>query len=101
MPRSGSTLTEQILASHSDVEGGGELPHLSDIIVAEGERRGVELTDWANDATPADWERLAREYLRRTERLRASKRVLVDKGLSNWMLVGAIFSMFPAARVID
>ena len=101
LPRSGSTLTEQILASHSDVEGGGELPHLSDILVAEGERRGAELPGWAADATPADWERLAREYLRRTERHRTSARVLVDKGLSNWMLVGAIFSMFPAARVID
>ncbi|HEX5124050.1 MAG TPA: sulfotransferase [Rhodanobacteraceae bacterium] len=101
LPRSGSTLTEQILASHSEVEGGGELPHLSDIIVAEGERRGAELPDWAADATPADWERLAHEYLKRTQRQRASARVLVDKGLSNWMLIGAIGSMFPAARVID
>jgi tetratricopeptide (TPR) repeat protein len=101
MPRSGSTLTEQILARHSSVEGGGELPHLSDVIVAEGERRGSELPDWAADATAADWERLAREYLERTARLRASRRVLVDKGLSNWMLVGAIRSMFPAAIVID
>jgi hypothetical protein len=95
LPRSGSTLTEQILASHSEVEGGGELPHLSDIIVAEGERRGTELPDWAPDATSADWGRLG------PERQRAPARVLVDKGLSNWMLVGAIFSMFPAARVID
>ena len=101
MPRSGSTLTEQILASHSEVQGGGELPHLSEVVVAEGERRGSELPDWAAEATSADWERLAHEYLARTERLRGSKRVLVDKGLSNWMLVGAIFSMFPAARVID
>jgi len=101
MPRSGSTLTEQILASHSEVRGGGELPHLSEVVVAEGERRGSELPDWAAEATSADWERLAHEYLARTERLRGSKRVLVDKGLSNWMLVGAIRSMFPAAIVID
>jgi len=101
MPRSGSTLTEQILASHSEVEGGGELPHLSEVIVEEGARRGGELPDWACDATAADWERLAHEYLKRTARWRASRRVLVDKGLSNWMLIGAIFSMFPAARVID
>ena len=101
MPRSGSTLTEQILASHSHIEGGGELPDLSDVIMQECARRGSEIQVWAGQATAADWERMGRDYLRRTERWRKERPILVDKGLSNFMLVGAISSMLPGARIIE
>lgn len=101
LPRAGSSLTEQILASHSSIEGAGELPDLGQVVHEESERRGQPFAAWADQATPEDWSRLGRRYLEHTQRWRQQRPIFVDKALSNWMLVGAIFSMLPGARVID
>ena len=53
------------------------------------------------DATPADWQRLGGEYLERTRRWRAQRPRSTDKLPSNWMLVGAIRAMLPAAKIVD
>ena len=101
MPRSGSTLTEQILASHSEVAGADELPTLGDVVNEEGVRRGVGYPDWLPQATPADWTRLGQEYLKRTQRWRKRHPRSTDKGLANWPFVGAIHAMLPGARIVD
>lgn len=101
LPRSGSTLVEQILASHHEIEGAGEIPDLSTVIQEETARRGEDLTSWAAKANPDDWERMGRRYLELTRRWRRSKPVFVDKGLSNWTIVGAALAMLPAAHVVD
>ncbi|HEU4662810.1 MAG TPA: sulfotransferase, partial [Dokdonella sp.] len=101
LPRSGTTLVEQILAAHSEVEGASELHDLPAVIAAEGQRRGLGFPRWTSEATAADWERLGRDYLERTRRWRARKPRSTDKLPSNWMLVGAIRAMLPAAKVID
>ncbi len=100
LPRSGSTLTEQIISSHPDVEGANELPDLSAIITEESERRGKQLHEWASEASADDWQRLGQEYLRRTERWRKKRPRFTDKSLRNWPLIGAALQMLPAARVI-
>ncbi len=100
LPRSGSTLTEQILAAHPDVEGASELPDLPEVISEESRRRGVELTTWFHDATADDWERLGKEYLRRTECWRAQHPRFTDKGLANWQSVAAALAMLPSAKVV-
>lgn len=101
LPRSGSTLVEQILASHAEVEGAGELPDLADVLGAESSRRGQAFPAWVGDATPDDWARLGAEYLRRTARWRSARPRSTDKGLDNWMLVGAAAAMLPGARFVD
>lgn len=101
MPRSGSTLAEQILAAHSQVQGAGELSALPDIIREESARRGVDFPHWVDDATPDDWSRLGREYLARTARWRTTHARSTDKNLQNWQLVGAIRAMLPGARIVD
>ncbi len=101
MPRSGSTLVEQILASHSEVSGADELPTLGDVVNEEAARRGVAYPDWLPQATPKDWTRLGREYLKRTERWRKRHPRSTDKGLANWAFVGAIHAMLPGARIVD
>ena len=53
LPRSSTTLIEQILAAHPTVEGASELPDLPAVITQESIRRGVPYTRWAGDATPA------------------------------------------------
>ncbi|SFM96457.1 tetratricopeptide repeat-containing sulfotransferase family protein [Dokdonella immobilis] len=100
LPRSGSTLTEQILAAHSQVEGASELPDLPAVIEGESRRRGVAFPGWVGTATDGDWARLGEEYLERTGRWTADRPRFTDKGLSNWQYVGAALAMLPAARVV-
>ena len=101
MPRSGSSLTEQILASHPQVDGAGELMELSGVLQEESQRRNIAFPHWATMATPADWQRLGRDYLRRTKRWTQRGVLFTDKLPDNWISIGAAMAMLPGARVID
>ncbi|HEX7768675.1 MAG TPA: sulfotransferase, partial [Dokdonella sp.] len=100
LPRSGSTLVEQILASHPEVEGAGELPDLALVLEEESRRRGRAYPQWVPEAVAADWERLGRRYLDRTQHWRARRPRSTDKGLDNWQYVGAAAAMLPGARFV-
>ena len=100
IPRSGSTLVEQILASHPEVEGANEIKDMQQVIDTETHRRQSAYPVWASDATSHDWQRLGREYLARTERWRERKPRFTDKSLVTWYLVGPALAMLPAARVV-
>lgn len=99
MPRSGTTLVEQMLSAHPDVVGASELPHLSTVIQEESARRGQAFPRWVGAASAADWERLGQRYLQLTERWQAARR-FTDKLPENWPYVGAALAMLPGARVI-
>jgi tetratricopeptide (TPR) repeat protein len=101
LPRAGSTLVEQILASHSSVEGAGELPDLPLVLAEESRRRGQPFPRWVSAMQPADWERLGRRYLERTAHWRRERPVFTDKLPNNWMYIGAIRAMLPSARIIS
>lgn len=101
LPRSGTTLTEQILASHPEVEGANEITDLPQVIEDESKRRGKPFPQWVPDATTEDWSRLGRDYLARTERWRRERPRFTDKNLVTWQLVGAIMAMLPGARVVS
>ena len=100
LPRSGSTLVEQILASHSAVAGAGELPDLPLVLAEESRLRGLPFPRWVGAMQPADWERLGRRYLERTAHWRRERRISTDKLPSNWIYAGAIRAMLPGARII-
>lgn len=100
LPRSGSTLVEQILASHDLVEGAGELPNLPALVAAESQRRGQTFPEWVAKAGSADWQRLGQDYLQGTAHWRARHKYSTDKCLDNWPLVGAALAMLPAARIV-
>lgn len=100
LPRSGSTLTEQVLASHPQVAGTGELRDLSQVLAEESQRCGRPYPEWVGAATPGDWQRLGRRYLERTARWRREQPRSIDKLPGNWMHVGAIRAMLPGAKVI-
>jgi Tfp pilus assembly protein PilF len=101
MPRSASTLTEQILASHPQVQAGGETELLIDVLNMESKRLGRTIPDWARDATGSDWQRLGQEYLRRIDKLRRGRPRFTDKSVSNWAHVGAALAMLPGARIVN
>ncbi|MBS0569566.1 MAG: sulfotransferase [Proteobacteria bacterium] len=100
MPRSGSTLTEQILATHSQVDGGGELSDFLQVVTDESDREKMTFPDWVHSHSPEKWRLLGQRYLARTRRFRARKPRFTDKSLGNWLLTGAILSALPEARVI-
>lgn len=99
LPRSGSTLTEQILAAHADVDAASELPYLHELLTEESSRRGQPLVHWAPQASPADWLQLGQRYLQRTARYQ-SRRRFTDKMPENWPYAGAIRAMLPGARIV-
>lgn len=101
LPRTGTTLIEQVLAAHPAVEGAGELSFLPQVIEAESRRRGAPLSTWAARASAADWARLGQEYLRLSAPWRRHKAIATDKLPDNWQYISAIRAMLPEARIID
>lgn len=100
LPRTGSTLAEQILGSHSFVEGAGELRDLPAVLAEESARRNAPVAAWLATATPEDWARMGEDYLQRTARWRGDKPMSTDKGLDTWHHLTAAVRMFPAARFV-
>ena len=105
LPRSGSTLLEQILASHSQIDGTMELPN----IIATAHRlngRRLETED-ANypkvlsELTTKHFKKLADKYIADTKIHRKNAPRFVDKMPNNFMHVGLIHLMFPNAKIID
>jgi tetratricopeptide (TPR) repeat protein len=106
LPRSGSTLLEQILASHSLVEGTMELPDIPQIAreLAAGNGRGDEGTFFQAVAalTSAELRTLGERYLDGTRVLRKSAApYFIDKMPNNCLYVGLIHLILPNARIID
>ena len=105
LPRSGSTLLEQILASHSQVEGTQELPNVQQIVSRlrgfgpepEEPRYPRILTTLSAE----DFRQLGEEYLAGTRVYRSDKPFFIDKMPNNFRHVGLIHLMLPKARIID
>jgi tetratricopeptide (TPR) repeat protein len=100
MPRSGTTLVEQILASHAQVQGAGELPDLPNVLAEESRRRGEPFPRWVPKMQAADWQRLGERYLERTAHWRRRRRIFTDKLPNNWMYLGAIRAILPGAHIV-
>ncbi|MES1974928.1 MAG: sulfotransferase [Pseudomonadota bacterium] len=106
LPRAGSTLVEQILASHSMIEGTMELPDMMMIAqrlesrVEEGEFAGLGAAIATLSST--DLARLGEEYLDRTRvHRKTGKPRFIDKMPNNWQHVGLIRLILPNAVIID
>ena len=101
MTRSGSTLVEQILASHPQVEGTMELPDVS--LIAR--KLAWDLRDYArklHEAAPDQLRQLGQSYLERTRAYRHTDApYFIDKMPANWMHLPLILTMLPNARIID
>jgi tetratricopeptide (TPR) repeat protein len=100
LPRSGTTLVEQILSSHPDVTGAGELAALPQVLTDESTRLRRRYPEWVLDASAQDWQRLGMQYLESTRGAREGRPRFTDKLPSNWRALGAIRAMLPGARVV-
>jgi len=105
LPRAGSTLLEQILASHSAVEATAELPLISQIAgeLGGGRRRSEQnlypqcLTSMSQDQR----ESLGQRYLDGASIYRTDKPFFIDKMPNNWVHIGLIKTILPNATIID
>ncbi|HEY2589211.1 MAG TPA: sulfotransferase [Tepidisphaeraceae bacterium] len=103
MPRSGSTLVEQVLASHPQVFGGGELPWVYRLWRRLYSRIGmfhVSEHEALARMSSQDADAVAAEYLGPLRALQPHAARIVDKNLSNFLHLGLIWALFPGARVI-
>jgi len=106
LPRSGSTLIEQILSSHSQVEGTAELAEVARIVL---ELTGQDMSDEHSrypaclvDLEPERFAELGRSYLDSTRVYRVeNKPLFIDKMPNNFRHIGLIHLMFPNAKIID
>ena len=106
MPRSGTTLTEQILASHSKVHGGGELDYVRSSI---GIDRIYDLEKEVADKTinqllnfnDDEWAEKGKKYIKQIQNINTNhKSFFTDKMPHNFMMCGLIHKMLPQAKIV-
>lgn len=106
MPRAGSTLIEQILSSHPQIEGTSELPDIPQLAL------GLIADRWRDDQAtypavtgslpPAAFADLGRKYLQAAAHHRKTARpFFIDKLPNNWLYIGFIHLILPNARIVD
>ena len=104
LPRTGTTLTDRILSSHSLVSSGGEPPALADAITAAVDRRAPPGSlDWLGFAAALanlDGTGIAADYLLRMQARRGDRPRFTDKQPANFFYCGLIFRAFPNARIV-
>jgi tetratricopeptide (TPR) repeat protein len=117
LPRSGSTLIEQILASHSRVDGTQELSDIQRIVLGmERLQSALEVTNKVpsevpnhdprypgvlTELDPEDFRRLGERYITDTRAYRGDKPLFIDKMPNNFRHIGLIHLMMPNAKIID
>jgi tetratricopeptide (TPR) repeat protein len=104
MPRSGSTLIEQILASHSKVEGAGELPYIIMMSTSLGAKRSdtTRYPEIVEELDDSQLTALGRSFLHHALTFRANaKPFLTDKMPANFSHAGFIRLILPHAKIID
>ena len=102
MPRSGTSLVEQTIASHPDAAGAGELPGIADAKLALHYATGGKeiFPKYLPSLTPALLDKAARDYLKTLTHEAPKAARVTDKAPSNFMFVGLIAQLFPNARII-
>jgi tetratricopeptide (TPR) repeat protein len=113
LPRSGSTLIEQILASHSQVEGTQELADIQRIVLGmrgkqsglgDPRLRAVKDNSYPGvlaELAPEDFRRLGECYMTDTRAYRKQKPFFIDKMPNNFRHIGLIHLMMPNAKILD
>ena len=105
LPRAGSTLLEQILASHSKVEGTQELSDIPRMALGlQGRVPDLNNPRYPGalaDMKPEDFLRLGEKYLTDTRVYRTGKPHFIDKAPNNFRHIGLIHLMLPNAKIID
>lgn len=98
MPRSGTTLLEQILSSHPGVHGAGELLDLNEVVMTRS--ANSPFPDFVPGLSAEDFARMGEEYRERLWRLAPDAARITDKMPANFFYIGMIHLMLPEAKII-
>ncbi|MEQ9210914.1 MAG: sulfotransferase [Pseudomonadales bacterium] len=102
MPRSGTTLVEQIVASHPDIIGADELSALGDATreIQRKYRIGGQFPHTLKDLPQGGWQEIGEAYARLTEPMRDGQQRFTDKALLNFKTAGFIRLCLPGAKLV-
>lgn len=102
MPRSGTTLIEQILASHRDIHGAGEIKDFEIAAAGVGDAAGYALRtpEFVSQMTSEQFRELGTNYLRRIRAIAPQASRVVNKMNDNFRFIGLIALALPNARII-
>ena len=92
MPRSGTTLVEQIISSHSEVSGLGELPFISEF--------GKSIAEGLNPINEDSILKFRNFYIKKTKNLSKGNSFITDKMPQNFCYIGLIIAAFPEAKIL-
>ena len=103
MPRSGSTLVEQIISSHPDIYGAGEVKYLSRAIGQLRDRFPSlpKYPQMMDKVTPAQLDIVAKGYVKAISNGAGDAKRITDKLLTNYFFAGLIHLLFPKAKIIN
>jgi hypothetical protein len=104
LPRSGSTLIEQILSSHSQVDGTSELPDLSKVVMSINKRnkgKGPGYPTAVTELEDEEFYKLGTQYIESTQRVRRGAPYFTDKMPNNFPTIGFLSLFLPNAKVIN
>ena len=103
LPRSGSTLIEQILASHSQVDGTHELGDLPQVVkrIRRFSKKRASFPVNLLDVSPEHWKKVGQDYIDSTRRFRAGAPYFIDKNPNNFIFVGLLRIALPGAKIIN
>lgn len=100
MPRSGTSLVEQVLSSHPEITGGGELSCVSEIAASISRRTGRMYPECVTSLDAPTSRSLAQVYLSRLAKIDQHAPRVTDKTPGNFLHLGLIALLFPDARII-
>jgi len=101
MPRSGTTLTEQIIASHSQADGAGELKRVDRMATKLAGGKGMTgILAKMSEAGPSRWKAVSQQYLNLLDAMAPGAARVVDKMPHNFVHLGFIRLCFPNAKII-
>ncbi len=98
MPRSGTTLVEQIIATHPLVHGGGEMMLLDNLLAKFAKQDSIFPSLAAISPTKID--QIAQDYLEQLHAFSPPKKIVTNKKVNNYLFLGLIALMFPQAKII-
>lgn len=100
MPRSGTTLTEQILSSHDKVYGAGELPYVEEVIKKYLYKNNSFIQLSINDLKIETIQSMQKDYMEKIETFNIKEEYIVDKAPLNFRWIGIIKNIFPNSKII-
>ena len=101
MPRSGTSLVEQILSSHKKIYGAGELSYITDLVNKKFQKNIISFTEDKIDNYPIEYfDDLKIQYLNNLKKYNFKENYLVDKAPLNFKWIGFILKALPNSKII-